>query len=76
MSRRKMNQKNKKDKGHYLKQNGHEKQTTKQILCTIIDQKEDRLRFGKQIFFNTDTYGARRHFNVLCFLYHLCQENL
>ena len=34
-----MNQKNKKDTGHYLKQNGHEKQTAKQVLCTIIDQK-------------------------------------
>lgn len=80
MSRGKMNQNNKKDTGHYLKQNGHEKQTTKQILCTIIDQKGERLRFRKQIFFNSDTYGARRHFNVSCFLkiniYHLCQENL
>lgn len=64
-SRGKMNQKNKKDTGHYLKQNGHEKQTAKQVLCTIIDQKGKRPRFGKQIFFNTDTYRARRHFNVL-----------
>lgn len=65
ISRGKMNQKNKKDTGHYLKQNGHEKQTAKQVLCTIIDQKGKRLRFGKQIFLNTDIYRARRHFNVL-----------
>lgn len=60
--------KNKKDTRHYCEQNGHEKQTAKQILCTIIDQKGERLRLRKQIFFNTDTYGARRHFNVLYFL--------
>lgn len=75
MNRGKINQKKKKTQD-YLQQNGHKKQTTKQITCTIIDQNEERLKFGKQIFFNTDTYGARRHFNVLCFLYHLCQENL
>lgn len=64
-----MNQKNKKGTGHYLKKNGHETQTTKQMLCTIIDQKGERLRFRKQIFFNTDTYEARRHFNVLVFVF-------
>lgn len=67
MNRGKMNQKNeKKDTGHYLEQNGHETQTTKQILCTIIDEKGET-RFRKQIFFNTDTYKARRHFSGLFF---------
>jgi hypothetical protein len=51
---------------------GMKKQTTKQILCTIIDQKGERLRFGKQIFFNTDTYRARgilMFFVLFCIIY-------
>lgn len=48
--RGKMNQKNKKDTGHYLKQNGHEKQTAKQVLCTIIDQKGEAEIWKTNIF--------------------------
>lgn len=47
MIKGKINQKNKKHARYYLKQNGHEKQTTKQIMCMIIDQNGERLRFGK-----------------------------
>lgn len=50
MNREKMNPKNKKDTGHNLKQNGHEIQTTKQMLCTIIDQKGERLDLETNIF--------------------------
>jgi hypothetical protein len=58
----------------YLKQNEDKNQTTKQILYTVIDQKRERLRLGKQIFFNTDTYGARRHFNVCVFISSMPRE--
>lgn len=67
-------QKNEKGTGCYPKQNEHEKQTTKQILYTVIDQKRERLRLGKQIFFNTDTYEARRHFNVCVFISSMPRE--
>lgn len=40
-----------------------------QSRCCIYSYwpKKERRRFGKQTFFNTDAYRARRHFNVLCF---------
>lgn len=69
-----MNPKNKKDTGHYLKQNGHETQTTRQILCTIIDQKGERLDLENK-YFSTQTHTKPEGI-LMFFFYYLCEENL
>lgn len=68
MNRGKMNPKNKKDTGHYLKQNGHETQTTKQILCTIIDLKGERLDLENK-YFSTQTHTKPEGILMLLFFF-------